>query len=578
MFKIKRIVSLLLVMAMLAACMGAGAEGQSLKLPAALRVIGEEAFEGLSGAEKVELPEGVQEIGARAFANSGVREINLPGTLVTIAENAFDGTALVTVTAEEGTYAYDWAVAHGYIEPYVPVTANISVSAAGVRVGDAVTWTVSATGGEGSYLYTFELYRGSALVTSSDTTADNTFTYTFADTGSYRMTCRVKDDRREVSVTGGAVTVAAAPLSGEIACSLNQAEVGDYVVWTANAVGGTGSRTYYFELFRDGRRVGRSDIGDENFLEYTFNRTGTYYVTCKVTDDDSEVLITSGEIVVTPAQEEEPSGLTITGLNVDSSRYMTTETQTWEVEAEGGVTPYRYSFSLSKGGDDLSSQSYSTTPSFQYTFFQAGDYTLTVKARDAEGTVVTEEYPFTVDLEATRLTGVVRIYVDVDSRGRVLESNDNTGHYELQIDNNGGNGIVFDNYLFDSPVFSFHAAGGSTMRVHDPDTYTRSGCKLYTFEFTTTADKVDNLLNTVMASRYLDIDSESESGGSYVYDSKITYSINSNNCFTAVAAWCSLLGYGTLTSIVNKSTKYTDYIAWKMFDKYGSAWDYIGDT
>ena len=89
---------------------------------------------------------------------------------------------------------------------------------------------------------------------------------------------------------------------------------------------------------------------------------------------------------------------------------------------------------------------------------------------------------------------------------------------------------------------------------------------------------MDNLLNTVMASRYLDIDSESESGGSYVYDSKITYSINSNNCFTAVAAWCSLLGYGTLTSIVNKSTKYTDYIAWKMFDKYGSAWDYIGDT
>ena len=89
--------------------------GETLTLPAGVTDVQEEAFYQDAAIGKVILPDGVQTIGARAFARSGVTEINLPDSLKTIADDAFDETALTKVTAKEGTYAYEWAFSHYYI-------------------------------------------------------------------------------------------------------------------------------------------------------------------------------------------------------------------------------------------------------------------------------------------------------------------------------------------------------------------------------------------------------------------------------------------------------------------------------
>ena len=87
----------------------------ALRLPSSLKIIEEEAFYGDTSIGKVIVPEGATEIGERAFANSSLTEINLPDTLTSIADTAFEGLTDVTVTANEGSWAYGWATDKGYI-------------------------------------------------------------------------------------------------------------------------------------------------------------------------------------------------------------------------------------------------------------------------------------------------------------------------------------------------------------------------------------------------------------------------------------------------------------------------------
>ena len=104
---------------MLCMTMTCQASASILTLPEGTKIIEEEAFYGDTSIDEVVLPEGVEEIGERAFAESGLTRINLPSSLGvdSIADNAFDPG--VEIIAEDGTAAYDWAVSQGYIDPHV---------------------------------------------------------------------------------------------------------------------------------------------------------------------------------------------------------------------------------------------------------------------------------------------------------------------------------------------------------------------------------------------------------------------------------------------------------------------------
>ena len=671
-----RILTCLVLIAILTVCCAVALAEEALRLPGALRVIGEEAFAGWKGSERVILPDSVQEIQSKAFAGSGIKAINLPKAISYIAEDAFEDTALSEVTAEKNTYAYRWAVRKGFIaasgalklEIVCGVDAaqigdrvNWTITAAGgsgdcvycfdiyrdgefigttgdtrdnyltytldkagsysvtcavadgeeadrvtskalqvaeaqealsaaiacdvkvAKVGEGTKWTVTASGGSGDYSYYFELFKDGALLGHTEVAKENFLTHTFAEVGVYYVTCRVSDAKGEVTVTSGEIKVSAAEkLSAKIACDLAEAAVGDDVKWTVTPGGGSGDYSYYFEIFRNGSRLGKSEVAKENFLTYTFKKTGTYYVTCQVSDGSATVEVSSKALQVTATDD---GALAIVGLDVDASRFMTTETHTWSVTATGGTSPYRYSYALTRGGKSLESQSYSSSAAYAYTFFQAGDYALTVRVRDAENNTVSENFSFTVTLDNETLTGVVRIYVDCDSKGNIKKSSSSTGHYELQINNGSGSTISFDNHVLNNPVFSYGKGSGGEglVKVFDSNGISRtssaSSFKLYTFEFSTTADKVNELLNSELRGIFLNTASESWDGSTYNYDvvdsTYKTYQIKSSNCFTALARWCKLLGYGTLSSIQSSSSSYTDYIAWKLYDKYGSGWDYV---
>ena len=83
-------------------------------LPDGLKIIRREAFQG-STAECFVLPDGCVEIGERAFADCAkLRQVKIPASVTTIADNAFEGCgAGLVIVAPKGSMAESFAQAHG---------------------------------------------------------------------------------------------------------------------------------------------------------------------------------------------------------------------------------------------------------------------------------------------------------------------------------------------------------------------------------------------------------------------------------------------------------------------------------
>lgn len=74
------------------------ASAETLRLPASLTYIGEEAFARDRSLDAVVVPEGTEEIGPRAFAGSSMRSLSLPGSVTRIADDALEGCEGVALT------------------------------------------------------------------------------------------------------------------------------------------------------------------------------------------------------------------------------------------------------------------------------------------------------------------------------------------------------------------------------------------------------------------------------------------------------------------------------------------------
>ncbi len=103
----------------------------AFSLPASLVSIGDEAFEGTS-IVSVDLPETVTTVGDEAFARiPSLRMIRIPASVTHIGQNAFAGSRQVTVTASRGSYAALWSRTSSI--PAVPA-AMLRAGSASIRL------------------------------------------------------------------------------------------------------------------------------------------------------------------------------------------------------------------------------------------------------------------------------------------------------------------------------------------------------------------------------------------------------------------------------------------------------------
>ena len=136
---------LLLFLSLIAVFIVNAASATTLSLPIGLKIIDEEAFYGDSGFDEVILPEGIEAIGAKAFAKSSLRSITLPSSIGSIGEDAFESETVLKVIAN--TYAYSWAMEHGY--PNIVVTGTDSL----IYYLSNSEWTIIGYDGSSSLSY-----------------------------------------------------------------------------------------------------------------------------------------------------------------------------------------------------------------------------------------------------------------------------------------------------------------------------------------------------------------------------------------------------------------------------------------
>lgn len=154
-------------------------------------IIEEEAFAGADGFSQAVLPDGILEIGPRAFADSGLASVNLPASLVSIADDAFEGCEGLSVSAPEGSYAYDWCIEHELI--LLPLEALLTCSAQSAVTGEPVVWTASVSGGKSPRSCLLTLTKDGEPFLEAQLTPDEPFEMTFIETGLYQALLTVSD-------------------------------------------------------------------------------------------------------------------------------------------------------------------------------------------------------------------------------------------------------------------------------------------------------------------------------------------------------------------------------------------------
>ncbi|MCR4708075.1 MAG: leucine-rich repeat domain-containing protein [Clostridiales bacterium] len=103
----RKAVIVLLFVLLAAICASACAE--TLTLPDDLKEIGEKAFFGDKKLDEVIIPDHVSKIPSLAFAESSIKRISIPASVIDIVEDAFDGVNDLTVVAPEGSKAQEYA-------------------------------------------------------------------------------------------------------------------------------------------------------------------------------------------------------------------------------------------------------------------------------------------------------------------------------------------------------------------------------------------------------------------------------------------------------------------------------------
>ena len=188
------------IIVLLLITIGCAAEAGTLHLPWGLETVEEDAFFGDPAISSLTVPEGTRFIYARAFAYSGLREVQLPASLRYIADNAFEGCSQVSVTAIRGTYAYSWALRKGFIPQ--PAIQNISakIDSTGTAV---ITWTDEENAPEYAI---YEILDGYEQLVG--TTKGHTWKLPEITAGTHQYTIYARENSGVKRIVGGSSDVA----------------------------------------------------------------------------------------------------------------------------------------------------------------------------------------------------------------------------------------------------------------------------------------------------------------------------------------------------------------------------------
>lgn len=174
-------------------------------------------------------------------------------------------------------------------------------------LGENVSWTASVSGGEGELKYSFTVYKDDSVVESGEYGSSPDFTYRPAESGTYKVSVSVEDERSQAaSFMSEEITVTEPFAVSSVGFSRDFAVIGESVECIAEIKGGSGSYSCVFNIELDGETILTSEPVRSGYFIFTPEKAGTYVLTVTATDDDSSVSsLSGGELIVA---EDYPEG------------------------------------------------------------------------------------------------------------------------------------------------------------------------------------------------------------------------------------------------------------------------------
>ncbi|MDE7431987.1 MAG: starch-binding protein [Lachnospiraceae bacterium] len=274
-----------------------------------------------------------------------------------------------------------------------PLSVTGRASATMVSVGTNVVFVGMATGGNGSYSYSYIMHNKDTndWYRFSDFTGSNILTWTASSAGNREFFVEVKDGTGKVvrSTSMNVTVTSSATLAVTGKASVSSASVGSSISFTATASGGSGIYTYSYIMHNkdtnDWYRF--SDFNSLNTLTWTASSAGNREFFVEVKDSTGKVVRSSAMNVTVNAAISKP--LSITGK---SSAYIVGRGTSIVLTgtAAGGTGSYTYSFLVQNldTNEWYRFSGFTSANKMTWTASSAGNRAFFIEVKDSTGKVV----------------------------------------------------------------------------------------------------------------------------------------------------------------------------------------------
>lgn len=204
-----------------------------------------------------------------------------------------------------------------------------------VGIDESVTWIADASYGTGYYTYSWS---GTNGLSGSGRSVSKSYSSSGTKTASVTVTSGGK----EFYANCGSVVVAEEQdeiLTGSCDVDDSNIQIGDYVDWSANASGGTGSYSYSWS--------GTSPLSGRtgSNVSVKYSTTGTKTGTVTIHSGNKSITRTCGTVYV---EDDYNDNFTLS-CNVNNTNISLGQTAIWNAYASGGNGNYYYSWSGTDG-------------------------------------------------------------------------------------------------------------------------------------------------------------------------------------------------------------------------------------
>ena len=285
-----------------------------------------------------------------------------------------------------------------------PLTNTTKVSATTISKGNSVKVTCSSTGGSGTKQYYVGLRKSteSSFTDIQAYSTNTSCTVKPSTTGTYVLRVTVKDATGKLSRKEFDLTVKAA-LVNTSKVSKTTISKGNSVKVTCASTGGVGTKTYAVWYRKSTNSTWQTAQSYKTNTSVTVKPayTGTYYIHVKVKDANGTIKLKSFTLKVNAALAN-TSKLSATSINYGSSVKVT-------CASTGGVGTKKYAVWYKKSTQTSWTQvkTFGTSTTATVKPKSTGTYTVSVKVKDANGTIVAKR--MTLKVKAAPLTNTTTL-------------------------------------------------------------------------------------------------------------------------------------------------------------------------